>query len=283
MSTPSFYCFPKFLGGLGGIGAEAMAQQVAAAGCQGIAIPVREGYWVEPATLASGLRPFQHACAQAGLRADYAVIPDLPATLLADPAPLQILASAGVRRVRIGYLKGPDPAAGFAPAQEELTALAELAGRIGLQIVVQCHHGTWHSSPEAAWHLVRHCDPTALGIKVDPGNQCHEGRADPRRALALLGPHLAAVGVKDAAWERAADGTWRVRWVDSPGGCAGWNAWAEALREYSNGTSGTGFSGPYVFHAFAHAEDPKQLIAGLTAEVAWLRAALLPHAISTST
>lgn len=275
MSTAQFYCFPKFLSGLP---AEAMTQQVAAAGCQGIAIPVRDGYWVEPASLAGGLRQFQHTCAQAGLIADYAVIADPPASLLADPRPLQILADAGVRRVRIGYLKGPDPAAGFAPAQAELTALAELAELIGIQIVVQCHHGSWHSSPEAAWHLVRSCDPKALGVKIDPGNQCHEGRADPRRALALLGPHLAAVGVKDAAWERAADNSWRCRWVDLPGGCAGWQAWAEALRDYPGTASGaTGFPGPYVFHAFTHEDDPTQLVAALTAEVAWLRAALQPR------
>ncbi len=259
-----FWCFPKFLVGRS---AETLARELRGIGCDGVAIPVRSGYWVEPATLARDLPVFRRVCAEAGLSADYAVIAQKPAELAADPTPLAILAEHGVRWARIGYLQGDDPGAGFAQAQRQLAAVAAHAEKIGIRVVVQCHHGTWHASTDAAWHFVRDLPPQAIGVKIDPGNQCHEGRSDARRSLAVLGPHLAAVGVKDAAWERTPEGGWRCRWVDAPSGCAGWSNWCAQLRERA-------FAGPYIFHAFAHEREPDVVMSALGGEIAWLRAAL---------
>lgn len=266
-------CFPKFLTGRD---ARTLAVELRTAGLDGVAIPIRDGYWVQPASLAGDLPRFRATLADHGLSADYAVLNADPSTLAADPKPLAILAEHGVRWVRIGYLRGEDPAGGFDRARQTLAALAGHAGKQGIRVVVQCHHGTWHSSPEGAWHLVRDLDPKAIGIKVDPGNQSHEGRSDARRALSLIGPYLAAVGVKDAAWERTAEGGWRCRWVDAPTGVAGWASWIPQLRE-------RGFAGPYVFHAFAHERNPDAILGALASEVAWLRAALDQPAVEGRT
>jgi sugar phosphate isomerase/epimerase len=259
-----FLCFPKFLAGLD---VESLATQVRSVGCDGVAIPVRDGYWVQPNSMAKDLPAFRKSLASFNLSADYAIIGQDPYALAEDPTPLAILAEHGVRQARIGYLRGDDPSTGFDAGRRALTTVAEHAQRLGIQVVVQCHHGTWHSSAEAAWHFVRGLPPEAIGVKIDPGNQCHEGRSDARRALALLGAHVAACGVKDAAWERTVEGGWRCRWVDVPSGCAGWPNWVTLLAQ-------RGFTGPFVFHAFAHEREPDVLFGALASEVAWLRAAL---------
>lgn len=258
--------FPKFLQSLS---AGELATALAGVGADGVAMPVREGFWVSPSALAGQGTAFITAMAAAGLTVPYAIIPETWESLARDPTPLATLADLGIRQVRVGYLRNqPDMRAAIASGRRAVDDVAGHARRLGVRVVMQLHHGTLHPSPSAAWLLISDTDPAAIGVKVDPGNQVHEGWEQPARSLDLLGVHLAAVGAKDAAVLAQGDG-WQRPWVPLPGGAAGWREWATALRARA-------FAGTCVFSPFyltGPAERERHL-AALAGEIRWLRQAL---------
>lgn len=257
--------FPKFYRDLP---AEAMAATLLGAGLDGAALVVRDGFWCAPATLARDVPRFLAAMRAAGAAVPYAILGAAPADLARDPTPLAVLAEHGLPLARLGYLSpGDDPRRAIADGRRVLAAVAAHAERIGIRVVVQLHHGTLHPSPSAAWLLVGDLPPSAIGIKTDAGNQQHEGWEDPARATALLGGHLAAVGVKDVAPERGPDGRWTKRWVPAGEGVTDWAAVVAPLAR-------RGFAGPFVFSPFHSEGDRAAMTAGLAREVAHLRACL---------
>ncbi len=92
-----------------------------------------------------------------------------------------------------------------------------LAKQYGVKGVVETHHLTIAPSAGLAHRLVSHCDPDQIGVLYDPGNMVHEGYEQFKMGLELLGPYLAHVHVKNAAWSQTGtreDGTaaWRCEW-----------------------------------------------------------------------
>jgi len=60
---------------------------------------------------------------------------------------------------------------------------------------------TMTPSPALAERLVSHFDPRHVGVILDAGNMVYEGFETYSLAVDLLGPYLAHVHVKNAAWE----------------------------------------------------------------------------------
>lgn len=93
-----------------------------------------------------------------------------------------------------------------------------LAKQYGVKGVVETHHQTIAPSASLVHRLVSHCDSDHIGVLYDPGNMVYEGYEHFRMGLELLGPYLAHVHIKNAAWTRTGtseDGTaeWHCDWA----------------------------------------------------------------------
>lgn len=123
----------------------------------------------------------------------------------------------------------------FGKTRSYLQEAAALCREYGVKGLVEIHHNTIAPSPSAAYRLVEGRDPDALGVLYDPGNMVHEGMENYRMGMELLGPYLAHVHVKNAAWkpgEKQADGTvaWSCGWSPIREGIVSWKQVIDDLK-----------------------------------------------------
>jgi sugar phosphate isomerase/epimerase len=122
----------------------------------------------------------------------------------------------------------------FAGARSDLARAADRAAELGVKVLVELHHETITASASAALRLVDGLDPRHVGVIHDLGNLVIEGQERTLSALELLGPYLAHVHVKNAAWvagEPADDGTvpWQHEWATLRAGTGDVEAYFRAL------------------------------------------------------
>ena len=182
----------------------------------------------------------------------YIEVGDLEAT---DEA-MRLARTAGTERVRVGvgkaghgtYSRMFDAARGF------LTGVEELSGEHGVKAVVEIHHGTICPSASLAHRLVSDFDPERIGVIFDPGNMVYEGFEDYGIGLELLGPHLAHVHLKNAAYERPeGGGVWRPRWAPLEDGVVDFEGLFAALRS-------VGYDGWLVVEDFSGARPSREAL-----------------------
>ncbi|WIB66794.1 sugar phosphate isomerase/epimerase family protein [Curtobacterium sp. MCBD17_035] len=135
---------------------------------------------------------------------------------------LRATAELGAERVRVTM---PHTRTGtpypqlFDRTRADLEWIAARAAELGVQALVELHHGTITASASAALRLVDGLDPAHVGVIHDLGNLVIEGREDHLAAFELLGPYLAHVHVKNVRWvptdDRRADGStvWVHEWA----------------------------------------------------------------------
>jgi sugar phosphate isomerase/epimerase len=134
-------------------------------------------------------------------------------------------------RVGVGSLEGATYASRFEAARVFLGEVQTLARRHGVRALVEIHHGTICPSASAAYRLVSAFDPQAIGVIYDPGNMVYEGFEDYGLGIELLGPHLAHVHVKNAAFVRPeGGGLWMATWAPLEDGVVNFHALCAALR-----------------------------------------------------
>lgn len=265
--------FPKFLHHLE---AGAMIDAVLAAGLDTVNVVVRDGYWVSQSELARELPVFLATARERGITVDFATAAGLGlADLAQDERPLAVLAEHGIRDVRIGYVPWDgDARESIDRARRQLEQIERHCLAHGIRAVYQVHHGRAVASAAAALRLVEGRDPRAIGVMIDPGNQQHEGWEAPASQFGLLGDLVAAIGVKDVAFERDGDPAtpgkgWTRRWVGCHQGVVDWHRVFAAAHA-------AGFDGTLVLMPFYHSGEDQRAahLATLAEEVAWLRAAL---------
>jgi sugar phosphate isomerase/epimerase len=153
---------------------------------------------------------------------------------------LALAAATGVpwMRFRAPWRDGTPFREAFRAAAAFVADLERRALANGVRALLELHQRTICPSASLAHRLVGGTDPAAVGVLYDAGNLVFEGYEDHRLALELLGPHLAGVHLKNAAFDRpVGGGAWQPRWsplddgvVDVPGllaaldgvGFAGW-------------------------------------------------------------
>lgn len=142
---------------------------------------------------------------------------------------------AGAPQIRVGVgAHARSYAESFATAKVYLAEVATLAERYGVRALVEIHHGTICPSASLTHRLVSHFDPAVIGAIYDPGNMVHEGFEDYRLGLELLGPYLAHVHLKNAAFTRPErGGVWEARWAPLEDGVVDFRHLFAALREVS--------------------------------------------------
>jgi sugar phosphate isomerase/epimerase len=134
-------------------------------------------------------------------------------------------------RVGSGSLEGATYAQRFEEARRFLIGVEELAGQHGVKALVEIHHGTICPSASLARRLVSGFNSDAIGVTFDPGNMALEGFEDYRIGTELLGPYLAHVHLKNAAFDRPENGgAWRPRWAPLKDGVVDCERLFEALR-----------------------------------------------------
>ncbi|MGQ9631726.1 MAG: sugar phosphate isomerase/epimerase family protein [bacterium] len=144
--------------------------------------------------------------------------------------------------------------------------IEDLARETGVKANFEIHHGTITPSAGLAHRLVSHFDPQYIGVIYDPGNMIHEGRENWRMGMELLGPYLAHVHVKSAAWRilrGEPDGTlvWEATWSPLKYGVANW-------REIVSDLKAVGYNGYLSFEDFSSEEDTLRKI---RSDIAYLK------------
>lgn len=150
---------------------------------------------------------------------------------------LAATATLGARQVRItvpGVEQGQTYPEVFDAARKDFSWVADCAASYGVKALVELHHRTLTASASAALRLVDGLDPDAIGVIHDLGNLVIEGQEDHSWAFQLLGPYLAHIHVKNAAWTptgSSADGTvtWQNSWATLRAGQADVGAYLKAV------------------------------------------------------
>jgi len=167
---------------------------------------------------------------------------------------MQVAVAAGAPSVRVGVARNDQPGdvhALFAQSRAFLHEVEALSRRYTVKALIEMHHGTLSASASAARRLVDGLDPACIGVIHDCGNMVFEGYEDYRRGLEMLGPYLAHMHVKNAAYDRpAAGGVWRARWAPLHDGVVDFAALFAALRSI-------GYDGWVVVEDFSQAFDSR--------------------------
>lgn len=128
-----------------------------------------------------------------------------------------------------------------------------LCEKYGVKGLVETHHNTIAPSASAAYRLCEGLNPNFIGVLYDPGNMVYEGYENYRMGLELLGPYLAHVHVKNAAWVtdgHAPDGSvrWKADWSGVKDGVVPWKQVIEDLKAvgYEGYLGVEDFSGQYA-------------------------------------
>jgi len=121
-------------------------------------------------------------------------------------------------------------------SRDEYREVAALARRYGVRALVELHHGRLLPSASAAARFLDGFDPQDVGVIHDAGNMVHEGHEQYRLGLEALGPYLAHVHLKNAAWRpagRRPDGSlaWKAEWAPLTEGIVDLAALLRALRQ----------------------------------------------------
>ncbi|MFC5467988.1 sugar phosphate isomerase/epimerase family protein [Cohnella suwonensis] len=185
---------------------------------------------ISPSGGTAELDRFKRAAEEAGL-VSLSVTPYLRAgDLEATEKVLQAAKHIGASYIRVG-VPGYDRTKPFEElfklGREYLAEAEKLCRKYGVKGLVETHHVTIAASASGARRLVEGFDPNHIGVLYDPGNLAHEGYENYRMGLEILGPYLAHVHVKNAAWkpaERAEDGSlgWSSDWAPMKDGVVPW-------------------------------------------------------------
>jgi sugar phosphate isomerase/epimerase len=182
----------------------------------------------------------------------YIEVGDLEATGEA----MRFAQTAGAERIRVGVGKTDNGSYSemFDAARSFLTGVEALSGEHQVKAVVEIHHGTICASASLAHRQVSGFDPERIGVIFDPGNMVHEGFEDYRIGLELLGPHLAHVHLKNAAFDRPEDGgVWKPRWSPLEDGVVDFEELFAAL-------GGIGYEGWLVVEDFSGARPSREVL-----------------------
>ncbi len=126
---------------------------------------------------------------------------------------------------------------------QDAVALAKAAC---LKVLIELHHGTLIPSSAHALRFLEAFDPLHIGVIYDPGNMVHEGKEDYLLSAEMLGPYLAHVHLKNAAYRRSDHGgVWSAYWSPLEDGIVDFARLFEVLAQvgYDGWLSTEDFSG----------------------------------------
>ncbi len=213
----------------------ALAAHVAALGFDGVELPVRPGYPVNPENAADALPAAALVLSDAGLTLDSVAALPNEATLAACAE-----ARVPLLRVCVNYEAEETYLEGEERLRREFDALLPALERAGVTLGVQNHYGARDINHACGLRsLLRGYDPRRVAAVWDPAHNALQGEA-PAAALDFLGDSLRMVNMKNAFWRRtngpeAEVAEWAPYWTTGRHGLAHWPTVATELqrREYT--------------------------------------------------
>jgi sugar phosphate isomerase/epimerase len=156
-------------------------------------------------------------------------------------------------RVSSGDMRGSYRAQ-FAATQAYLAEVEKLSRRYGIKALIEIHLRTICPSASLTHRLVSPFDPACIGVIHDAGNMVYEGFEDYRIGLELLGPYLAHVHIKNAAFTRPeGGGVWTPRAAPLEDGVVNFEALLTAFRD-------VGYDGWLSFEDFSLARPSREAL-----------------------
>ncbi|MBN1399300.1 MAG: sugar phosphate isomerase/epimerase [Anaerolineae bacterium] len=209
---------------------EQVGELVSRLGFDGVELPVRPGYQVEPETIEEGLVAAAKRLAEYGV-AIYSIAGPTSGPGIAGPsdeAAIAACAEAGVPIIRVMARVGKDES--YLQAEERLQreydALVPLLEKYGVTLGVQNHCGRHVANAVALKRIVERYDRRHIAAVWDAAHESLDG-GDVDLALDAIWPHLCMVNLKNAIWQRtngpeAEYARWRVYWTSGRQGLCVW-------------------------------------------------------------
>jgi len=227
---------------------------VAGLGFDGVELPVRPDYQVEPQDIAAGLPEAARILGDCGVRIVSIAGPT-------DETAIAACAEAGVPIIRI--CQSMDDADGYLAAErkvrEQYDALVPLLDRHGVTLGVQNHCDLQAPNALALRCLLEGYDPRHIAAVWDPAHCALNGER-PELAADIVWPHLCMLNLKNAVWTptsapEADFATWRHTWVGGRAGLCPWPIVAAELKRRA-------YAGPICLTAeYSDGESVDRLIA----------------------
>ncbi|MCY4374393.1 MAG: TIM barrel protein [Spirochaetaceae bacterium] len=205
-------------------------------GFEGVELPVRPGFQVEPERAHRALPAAARQLADAGV-----TIRSVAATV--DEAMIMACADTGVPVIRIMAPIRTDES--YAAAEQryrrEFDALLPVLDRAGVTLGVQNHAGRQVANAIGLRSLIGRYDPRLVAAIWDARHEAVAG-TEPELAIDVIWPHLCVVNLKNAVWLQtaetgAASAEWSPYWTAGRLGLSPWPRVATELRR--RGYAGT--------------------------------------------
>ncbi len=198
-------------------------------GFDGIELPVRPGFQVEPDNVARDLPVAVRQLAEAGIKIYSVAGPT-------DEATIATCAETGIPIIRImARLKeGEGYLAAEARFGRELDALVPLLDKYGVTVGIQNHCDRFAANALGLLRIVEKYDPKHIAAVWDPAHEALNGNG-PEMAIDVIWSHLYMVNLKNAIWLRtngpeAEIAEWRHWWTSGRLGLASWPQVAAELK-----------------------------------------------------
>ena len=207
---------------------EELGEFVRGMGFDGIELPVRPGYPVEPDSVATTL--------PAAVRKLEAI--DVRITSVAGPTDEATIAACGDAGVPI-IRTCPDISDGYLASIDRhwsaFDALVPLLEQHGVAIGIQNHCDDWICNAMGVRHLIERYDRRHICAIPCAGHTALDGES-PHMAIDIVWSHLAQFKLKNAFWKRvngpeAEDVEWRPHWTTGRQGLASWPRFAAELNK----------------------------------------------------
>ena len=198
-------------------------------GFDGMELPIRPGYQVEPDNMAA--EPPRAAAQLAALGVRITSVAAKP-----DEATIAACGEAGVPVIRICTPIGPEGyLASVARAQRQYEAIVPLLDRHNVTLGIQNHSGGFVSHALGLHHLLEPFEPRHVAAVWCPAHNAIGGEF-PDTAVDIVWPHLCQVKFKNVFWERKTgtevdDVLWRPHWTSGSQGLASWPWVADELQQ----------------------------------------------------
>lgn len=204
-----------------------LGEHVARLGFDGVELPVRPGYQVEPERVAADLPAAARILASHGIRILSVAGPT-------DEATIAACADASVPVLRVMARLDGSYADAEARVRREYEALAPMLERYGVTLGVQNHVGRYVTNALGLARLVEPIRSERVALVWDAAHEALAG-GEPEHALDVVWPRLAMVNLKNAYWQRTTGpeaelAEWRHYWTDGRHGLASWPRVAAELR-----------------------------------------------------
>lgn len=221
--------------------AEAIAR-VAGFGFDGVELPVRDGYPVNPQNVATELPAVERMLAEAGLRICTVATEPTEAILnavanLADRPPIRDMPKLN---------EGEHYLAAERRIVERYRMLLPAVRDTGVRIAIQSHEGRFIQNSAGVLRILERIEDAHFGAAWDPAHNALCGES-PEVALDLLQDRVFSVNLKNSIWRRvsgpeAVEVQWKRYWTAGNMGLASWSKVAAELKR-------RGWQGPLVLCA----------------------------------